>query len=65
MTILRYKEITKMNEKERNEKVGELKFQLIKLKASHKTGKTKEIKRAIARIMTFNTSQTKGALKGK
>lgn len=64
MAILRFKDITKMNEKERNEKLDELKLQYVKIKAGQKPGKTKEIKRAVARILTFNSSQKKGALKG-
>jgi len=65
MTVLRYKEITKMNDKELEEKLAELKLQLVKIAASNKNGKTKEIKRAVSRILTFKTSQKKGVLKSK
>jgi ribosomal protein L29 len=63
MAVLRFKDITKMNEKEREEKLAELKLQLVKIAASNKNGKTKEIKRAVSRILTFNTSQKKEVLK--
>ena len=57
MAILRAKEISKMNEKERNSKIADLKVELIKDRASSGKGgkmKTKEIKRTIARLLTFN-----------
>ena len=57
MAILKAKDISKMSEKERNEKVKDLKMELIKEKATAGKGtklKTKEIKRTIARLLTFN-----------
>ncbi|MGV8152096.1 MAG: 50S ribosomal protein L29 [Candidatus Nanoarchaeia archaeon] len=60
--ILRQKEITKMNEKEIQEKLKELKLELIKARvASSKSGKSKirEIKRTIARLLTANRLNNK------
>lgn len=57
MAILRAKEISKMNEKERNEKIKELKVELIKNRVESGKGgkmKAKEIRRTVARLMTFN-----------
>ena len=57
MAILKAKDISKMSEKERNSKIQDLKIELMKDKASAgKCGKmkTKEIKRTIARLLTFN-----------
>lgn len=58
MAILRAKEITKLNEKEKAGKLTELKKELIKNKTqavtgSQKIGKIREIKRTIARILTL------------
>jgi len=57
MAILRSKEIEKMSEKERNEKLKDLKMELVKAKvsANRTNAKTKEIKKAIARINTFTS----------
>lgn len=55
--IIRKKDIHKMSEKDREEKLKELKMELIKSKvASSKGGKIKikEIKKTIARIITIN-----------
>jgi len=67
MTLLKYKDIAKMPEKERNEKMKELKIQLIKagVTANRTNGKTKEIKKAISRIITFNKSTIGGVEKSK
>jgi len=57
MGILKTTEISKMSEKELNEKLKELKLELIKNKiTSGKSGKSKigEIKKTIARLLTFN-----------
>ena len=55
MATLKYKEIEKMSDKERQEKLKDLSMELIKNKASDKGKiKPKEIKKAIARILTFN-----------
>ena len=60
MAILRSKEITKMSEKEKENKLKELKLELIKANvAANKTGKVKirEIKRTIARILTLKAQK--------
>ncbi len=64
MAILRYKEIGKMSKEDLNQKTKDLKMELVKsgVTANKATAKTKEIKRAIARIYTFNNS-VKEALK--
>ncbi len=57
MATLKAKEIREMGKAGREKKLKELKFELIKSKASAaKTGssRTKEIKRIIARILTLN-----------
>ena len=55
MAVLKSKDIVKMHLKEREQKLKELKMELIKNRASKKTKvQTKEIKKAIARILTFN-----------
>ena len=57
MAILKPKDISKMSEKERNSKIQDLKMELMKDKANAGKGgkmKTKEIKRTIARLLTFN-----------
>ena len=58
MAILRFKEIKKMDVKSREEKLKELKFELTRsnVTANKANAKTKEIKRAIARLLTFNKS---------
>ncbi|MEK6825202.1 MAG: hypothetical protein AABY00_00270 [Nanoarchaeota archaeon] len=57
MTLLRMKEVVKMTVKERQAKIQELRFSLIKshVTAHKATAKTKEIKRALARLLTANT----------
>ena len=57
MAILKSKEVSKMSEKERNEKIKDLKMELMKDKVNlGKGGKIKinEIKKTIARLHTFN-----------
>ncbi len=55
MAVLKFKDIEKLSEDEREERLKELKMELIKNKASAKTKtNVREIKRAIARILTFN-----------
>lgn len=57
---MKYKEITKMNKEDREKKFKDLKVELVKSKArTAKAGSasTREIKKAIARILTFNTSK--------
>lgn len=59
MAILKYKEIQKMSDKDREEKIRELRLELTKANvvANKTNSKTKEIKKAISRILTFNTSK--------
>jgi ribosomal protein L29 len=57
MAILKKKDISRMSEKEINEKIKDLKFELIKNQISSGKGmklKTNEIKKTIARLLTFN-----------
>src|SRR3972149_1401614 len=58
MALLRTRDILKMAEKERVEKLKELKFELVKsgVTANKANAKTKEIKRAISRLITFGKS---------
>ena len=65
MAILRAKEISKMDEKTRESKLKSLRMELVKanVSANKTSAKTKEIKRAIARILTFTKeSAQKGAV---
>lgn len=57
MGILKYKDIEKMGDKSRQDKMKELKMELVKanVTANKTNAKTKEIKRAIARLFTFET----------
>ena len=67
MAALKSKEIAKMNKNEKEKRLKELKLELIKTRANvAKTGssKSKEIRRMIARIMTFSKS-SKEELKKK
>jgi len=57
MTTLKTKDIQRMSKEERERKIKELKLELIKSKVNaSKTGSSKirEIKKIIARILTFN-----------
>jgi ribosomal protein L29 len=57
---MKYKEITKMNKEDREKKIKELKIELIKSRTkSTKTGSsnTRQIKKTIAQMLTFNTSK--------
>lgn len=54
-----------MTSEERNKKMKELKMELIKSKAkTSKAGNPRQIKKIIARILTFNSSKS-GELKNK
>ncbi len=57
MAILKSKEIIKMSKEDRDKKMKDLKMELVRAKVSaNKTkAKTKEIKRAIARLITFTS----------
>jgi ribosomal protein L29 len=68
MAILKVNEISKMSEKERNSKIQDLKIELMRDKASAGKGgkmKTKEIKRTIARLLTFNRINSKESVEKK
>ena len=68
MAILKAKDISKMNEKERNEKIKDLKVESIKNRIESGKGgnmKAKEIRRTIARLMTFNRLDKKESVDNK
>ena len=59
---MKFKDIQKMNAQEREKKLKELRLELVKSKVNaSKTGSSKirEIKKIIARILTFNTLENK------
>lgn len=60
MAILRAKEISKMSDKEKEQKLKELKMELIKANvAANKTGKIKinEIRKTIAKLLTLKAKR--------
>ena len=60
MAILKSRDISKISQKEIEEKIKDLKMELIKNQISSGKGgkmKTREIKRTIARLLTFNKSK--------
>ena len=61
MAILKNKEIGKMDDNSRKEKLKDLRMELIKanVTANRTNAKTKEIKRTIARLITFETLKAK------
>ena len=56
MAILKAKEVSKMSRKDRDDKLKELRMELVRanVTANKTNAKTKEIKRAISRLITFN-----------
>jgi ribosomal protein L29 len=57
---MKYKDIAKMNKEDREKKFKDLKVELVKSRTkTSKTGSsnTKQIKKTIAKILTFNTSK--------
>ncbi|MEK6892968.1 MAG: 50S ribosomal protein L29 [Nanoarchaeota archaeon] len=55
MALIKLSDIKKMNSQDKKDKIKELKLELIKSHVTANTNmKTKEIKRAIARLITFN-----------
>ena len=56
MALIKKKEINKMNKKDREDKLKDLKWELIRanVTANKANAKTKEIKRTIARLNTIN-----------
>ncbi len=67
MSILKFKDISTMDSKSRSEKMKDLRMELIRAKVGTQkaTAKTKEIKRAIARLNTFNKADGKVKQVGK
>lgn len=53
MAILTAKQIKEMKKEEKEKKLKELKVELIKVRASQSAAKSKEIKKAIARLLTL------------
>ena len=65
---MKYKDITKLSEKDREKKLKELKMELVKSRVQgtkSSSSKTKEIKKIIARIHTFNNLNKPKELKNK
>lgn len=62
MAVLRMSEVKKMDKKARDAKMNELRLELVKMQASSsKTpAKTKEIKKALARLLTFAQTEKSG-----
>ena len=64
MATMKFKDIQRMSKEERRKKIEELKFELVKARASAaKLGpsKAKEIKKIIARILTLNNLEDKSS----
>lgn len=62
MATLKFKDLEKMSKDERNKRMEEMKFELVKARTSAAksgTSKAKEIKKVIARILTLNTKENK------
>ena len=59
MAVLKSKDAAKMNSQERESKLKELRLELVKanVSANRTNAKTKEIKRAISRLITFTSSK--------
>jgi len=65
MAVLKAKDISKLDVKARTSKLKDLRMEMIRANVTaHKANaKTKEIKKAIARILTFNRSEKNQRLK--
>ena len=59
MTLLKFKDVLKMSKEERSSKLKELRLELVRsgVAANKQNAKTKEIKKAISRILTFNNQE--------
>lgn len=59
MAVLKYKDLEKISDEERTKKLKDLKMELTRanVAANKQNAKTKEIKRAISRVLTFTRSQ--------
>jgi ribosomal protein L29 len=62
MAIIKKEELKKMNEKEIEERIEQLRIELVKSKVANKTSKTdpSEIRRTIARLLTLKKSNKTG-----
>jgi len=67
MAILKFKDIEKMDKKTLDGKLKDLKMELVKanVSANKTNAKTKEIKKAIARILTFTSQRKSDEVKKK
>lgn len=67
MAIIKYKEIGKLSEKEKIERLKDLKMELVKsgLPNSKSKLRPKEIKKAIAKLLTFNRLNPKESVEQK
>ena len=72
MPILRVKDIRDMSSEERTKRLSEFKTELLRLKTMIRAGGTvenpariKELRRAIARMLTIENEQKLGLTKGK
>ena len=65
MAIIRKSEVKKMSKKDLDEKIKELRLELVKagVTAKRATAKTRELKRALARCIFMNNSVKKEAPK--
>lgn len=61
MAILKFKEVKKMSDTDKKEKLKDLKMELVRanVTANKTNAKTKEIKRTIARLLTTMNAQNK------
>ena len=57
---MKFKKLKKLTNIEREKKAKELKMELIKVNASKTGGKTRQIKKILARINTLNSSKIGG-----
>ena len=57
---MKFKDLKKLTDIEREKKAKELKMELIKVNASKTGGKTRQIKKILARINTLNSSKIGG-----
>ena len=67
MSVLKFKDIEKMDKKTLDGKLKDLKMELVKanVSANKTNAKTKEIKKAIARIFTFTNRRKSEEVKKK
>lgn len=61
MALIRFKEAQKLNDKDRREKLADLRLELVRanVTANKSKAKTRELKRAIARLLTIKNSSKK------